>query len=353
MWNGVTPGTEGLFQNFTKSLWEAGGRLVSVDRERRSDSADFIVDARFGAATLTLAVDVKLVPPRSRVDVRRLRDAVPGKVNVLLAPFLSPPVRDELTQAGWSYWDAAGNMRIRSSEPAVWIDRVGAARNPDPSNDAGAQRLRSLKGKAASEVVVSLLGAGTAASVREVARETGTGVGTASRVIDLLRSEELLTVTATAVEVPDRVALARRWAQDYGFETTFKPTRYLSLLGEEIAVDRLQRSDLRYATTGSRAAAVEFERSGRVSPLPATGVWLYTDDVQSVERAMDLAPDRRGSILVARCDFLDKKREGAQDTRPKIARSWRIVGDLLAAGGRLAAVGEELAALHAAGTATR
>ena len=66
---------------------------------------------------------------------------------------------------------------------------------------------------------------------------------------------------------------------------------------------------------------------------------------------MDLAPDRRGNILVADGEFLGDGREGAQDTDPPIARSWRIIGDLLAAGGRLTAMGEELAILHAEETA--
>ncbi len=99
--------------------------------------------------------------------------------------------------------------------------------------------------------------------------------------------------------------------------------------------------------SGGRAASTDFAQSGRVAPLPATGVWLYSDDVKGVERAMDLAPDRRGSILIADCEFLSDAREGVQDTDPPIARSWRIIGDLLAAGGRMTALGEDLAVLRA------
>jgi hypothetical protein len=340
-------GTDELLQGFTEALEATGVRPTSVDRSTGRGGADAVLAAQVGAASIALDIEVKLNSPRSRADVRRLREAGTGVVSVLVAPFLSPPVRDELERRGWSYWDATGNMLIRSTEPAVWIDRAGASRNPEPAVSTGAQRLRSLKGKAASEVIVQLLRVGSAASVRELARDTGAGVGTVSRVIDLLRGDEVVDVSSGGIRVPDRIALARRWAQDYGFESTFKPARYLSLLGEEVALDRLQRSDLRFAVTGSRAASTDFAQSGRVAPLPATGVWLYSDDVKGVERAMDLAPDRRGSILIADCEFLSDAREGVQDTDPPIARSWRIIGDLLAAGGRMTALGEDLAVLRA------
>tara|TARA_B100000378_G_scaffold275768_1_gene272409 strand:+ start:198 stop:1256 length:1059 start_codon:yes stop_codon:yes gene_type:complete len=351
MRNTAIYGTGDLLQGFTDALEVTGVRAISVDRSSGRGGVDAVVTAQFGAASAAFGVEVKLNPPRSRADVRRLPEAGAGVVNMLVAPFLSPPVRDELERCGWSYWDATGNMRIRSAEPAVWIDRAGASRNPDPGVSAGAQRLRSLKGKAASEVVVQLLNVGNAASVRELARDTGAGVGTVSRVIELLRADEVVDVGSGGIGVPDRVALARRWARDYGFESTFKPARYVSLLGEDVALNRLGRSGLRFAVTGSRAASAEFALRGRVAPLPVTGVWLYTDDVESVERAMDLAPDRRGNILVADGEFLGDGREGAQDTDPPIARSWRIIGDLLAAGGRLTAMGEELAILHAEETA--
>lgn len=339
-------GTGDLVQAFTEALEATGVRTGSIDRSTGRGGADAVLTAQFGAASVVLAVEVKLNPPRSRAEVRRLPETGTGITSVLVAPFLSPPVRDELERCGWSYWDVTGNMLIRSTEPAVWIDRAGASRNPDTGVSTGVQRLRSLKGKAASEVIVQLLSVANAASVRELARDTGAGVGTVSRVIDLLRADEVVDVGSGGIRVPDRIALARRWAQDYGFDSTFKPARYLSLLGEEIALDRLQRSDLRIAVTGSRAASADFARSGRVAPLPATGVWLYTDDVEGVERAMDLAPDSRGSILIADCEFLSEAREGVQDTDPPIARSWRIIGDLLAAGGRMTAMGEELAMLR-------
>ncbi|MEJ1156108.1 hypothetical protein [Microbacterium marmarense] len=347
MRNAAIYGTEDLLHGFIEALEVTGVRTTSVDRSSGRGGVATVVTAQIGAASIALGVEVKLNPPRSRADVRRRPVAGTGVVNVLVAPFLSPPVRDELERCGWSYWDATGNMRIRSTEPVVWIDRAGASRNPDPGVSVGAQRLRSLKGKAASEVVVRLLSTGNAASVRELARNTGAGVATVSRVIELLRADEVVEVGSGEIHVPDRVALARRWAQDYGFERTFKPERYVSLLGEDIALNRLGRSGLRFAVTGSRAASAEFGLRSRVAPLPATGVWLYSDDVGGVERVMDLAPDRRGNILVADSEFLGEGREGAQDTDPPIARSWRIIGDLLAAGGRMTAIGEELAVLRA------
>lgn len=346
MRNVFVSGTSALIDGFIAALESVGARSVVVERQTGGNGVDAEVRGQFGSVSLVLDAEVKLTPPRTRAEVGALPSVQSGSVPVIVAPFLSPAVRDELARAGWSYWDATGNMRISSDDPAVWIDRVGALRDPEPRVD-GPQRLRSLKAKAVSQVIVQLLSAGRTASVRELARETGTGLATASRVVDLLREEDLLKNTGGGpILVADRLTLAQRWARDYGFEMTFKPARYFSLLGEEIAVDRVQGSGLNYALTGTRAAAIEFEDAGRVAPLPASGIWLYTDDVTGVERAMELAPDRRGNILVARCGFLteDEGYSTIGGSRPRrIARPWRIVGDLLGAGGRLAAVGEELA----------
>lgn len=352
MRNVLVSGTGALIDGFIAALESVGARSVVVERQSGSNGVDAEVRAQFGSVPLVLDADVKLTPPRTRAEVGALPSVQPGSVPVIVAPFLSPPVRDELARAGWSYWDATGNMRISSSDPAVWIDRVGASRDPEPRSDAQPQRLRSLKAKAVSQVIVQLLSAGRTASVRELSRETGTGLATASRVVDLLREEDLLTKTnGGPIVVADRLALAQRWARDYGFVTTFKPTRYFSLLGEEVALDRLRRSGLAYALTGARGAAIEFESHGLVAPLPASSIWLYTDDIPSVERAMDLAPDRRGNILVARTGFLAPFKEGTQGTEPRLAVPWRIVGDLLGAGGRLASVGEERAAIQSPGMA--
>jgi hypothetical protein len=347
MRNALISGTDQLIDGFSVALESVGARSVFVERQTGSGGVYAEVRAQFGSISFVLDVDVKLRPPRTRSEVGGLPSTQSGRVPVIVAPFLSPPVRDELARVGWSYWDATGNMRISSADPAVWIDRVGASRDPEARDNSEPQRLRSLKGKAASQVIVRLLRESQAASVRELSRETKTGLGTVSRVVDLLREEGLLKDTnGGPIVVANQLELAQRWARDYRFETTFKPARYFSLLGEEIAVDRVQGSGLNYALTGTRAAAIEFEQAGRVAPLPASDIWLYTDDVTGVERAMDLAPDRRGNILVARCGFLtaDEGYSTIGGSRPRrIARPWRIVGDLLGAGGRLAAVGEELA----------
>lgn len=347
MWNAAIPGTQELLHGFTEALQSTGLRPLNVDRNPNVNNADATLTAQVGAATIALSIEIKLSPPRSRAEVGRLAKDTAATASVLVAPYLSPPVREELARSGWSYWDATGNMLIRSADPAVWIDRVGAMRDPDPKLAERPRGLQSLKGKAASEVVVRLLAELRSPSVRELSRRTCVGLGTVSRIVDLLRSEGLLVDTKGGqILVDDQLVLAQRWTRDYSFETTFKPNRYFSLLGDDVALERLQRSDLRYALTGGRGAAMDFASRALVSPLPAVGMWLYTDDPTALERTMDLAPDRRGDILVAQCDFLAQGREGTQGTEPRLALPWRIVGDLLAAGGRLAALGEELAAVQ-------
>ena len=205
--------------------------------------------------------------------------------------------------------------------------------------------LRSLKGQAASVVIVKLLTERQAPSVRELSRQTEVGVATVSRVLELLRDEDLLKETnGGPVVIKDATALAARWAQDYSFTKTFKSRRYFSLLGETIARERLKTAPFDYALTGIESANNYLGETGRVGTLPVSESWIYVSDLDAAEREMQLMSDAKGNIVVAECDFLRQEREGVRIVDGlRFARPWRTVGDLLSTRGRTASIGSDLA----------
>jgi hypothetical protein len=344
--NGAIYGTGDLLDRLVLALQRLTPGAVSEPVSTpETDGFDAHLSADILGARLVLDAEITLSPVRTRDEVRRTvqRSASPGGLPVLAAPYISPSARSELADRGWSYWDATGNLLVQSRDPIVWIREGGADREPGGSAGVGREKLRSLKGRAASELIVYLLTHGEAASVRHLSRETKVSVASASRVVDLLRDEGLLKDTnGGKIALIDRMAVAERWAQDYGFAKSFAATRYFSIAGDEIALERIRDSGVEYALTGARAASLYLGLQGKVAPLPSTETWMYVADLKAVERAADLVPDpKSGSILIAEADFLT--REGFTAGPTRTVRPWRMVGDLLSAGGRLSALGQTLA----------
>lgn len=339
-------GTRGLLDGFTRALQEISGSTVDTVPEPRSSQArpDARLSWNLPGSCISIDVEVRVAPPTTRTAVRELAAHPGAQVRALVAPFLSPAIREELRQSGWSYWDATGNMLINSRDPFIWVERTGALRNPSPQPTEEPRGLKSLKGRAVSILIVKLLGDGRAESVRELSRQAGTGLATTSRLVDFLRNEELIeTRDDDVLEIRDRRRLARRWVQDYSFSNTFKAQKYFSVLGNEIALQRLGRTGGCYAITGTRAASLHLGQSGRLSPLPSSDLWLYTDDRRSIEHDLGLVADGKGDLLVAEADFLRPEGEGHETIGAlNVVRAWRAAGDLLSATGRLSSVGEAL-----------
>lgn len=342
--NGSEYGTLDLVERFMSALRTLApiGTLNRIQYERAADSRwDAVLDWDVGSASLRLGVEVKIGP----VKVAPQRPAAGSALTpVLVAAFLPRAVRRELENKGWSYWDATGNTLIRSEAPFVAIRLDGAEKDPDPG-PRPPTKLRSLKGRAASEVIVGLLqNGGRASTIRDFAREHRLPLGTVSRVVSLLREENLLEPTGGGpIVLTDRLDVARRWADDYSFIKSFQARRYYSLNGPDLALSKIVGSGVPCAITGIRAAQDWLEGTPQSAGLPATDTWLYVADRAQVERIADLAVDARdGQIVVAECDFLDREPRRVSNGLPYIT-PWRIVGDLLSAGGRAASVGEQVA----------
>jgi hypothetical protein len=347
MRNATLYGTNDLIDRFMSALRELGPRdslnEIVLAKAKQKDSADATVRWRVAGRSFSLALDVKVSPigplPSSLKGPRASDD-----VSVVLSPFISRAAQTQLESQGLSYWDPTGNLLLQSQSPFMWIKQEGSAKDPNP--DSKVTALQSLKGRSASEVIVKLLSNGRAATVRDLARESGVALGTASRVISLLRNEDFLEPTGGGpIVVNDPVRLARRWAEDYSFEKTFKAKRYFSILGSSVALERIRESNSNYAITGLAAQALWYEEDARIAPLPASDLWLYTDDVALIEKVADLVPDNaNGSIMVAQTEFFGSGRENYRPVgNTRTAWPWRVVGDLLSLSGRYAAAGSDFA----------
>lgn len=348
MRNATLYGTNDLVDRFMSALRELGPRNslneVTLIKTTSLDGEGARVRWRIAGESFTFALDVKVSAvttyPPAGIDERR---GVGQDIPVVVAPFVARSTQTQIASRGISYWDPTGNVLLQNQSPFVWVKLDGSAKNPIPSSTSAA--LQSLKGRSASEVVVRLLTDGGAATVRDLARESGASLGTASRVITLLRNEDLLEPTGGGrLVVKDPMRLARRWAEDYSYEKTFKARRYFSILGSTVALDRVRESDTNYALTGLAAQALWYEENAKVAPLPSSELWLYTDDVERLEKIADLVPDNvNGNFLIAKADFLGAEREGYRAGTTRTVWPWRTVGDLLSLSGRYSAAGSDFA----------
>ena len=348
MRNRTLYGTNDLIDRFMSALRELGPRdslnEITLAKAEKRDGADAKVRWRVAGGSFSLALDVKVSPigplPSPLKQIRAANDKVP----VVLSPFISRAAQTQLEDQGLSYWDPTGNLLLQSRDPFMWIKQEGSAKDPSP--DAKSTALQSLKGRSASEVIVKLLSDGRAATVRDLAHDSGVGLGTASRVITLLRNEDFLEPTGGGpIVVTDPVRLARRWTEDYSFEKTFNAKRYFSILGSSVALERIRDSNANYAITGLAAQSLWYEEDAHIAPLATSDLWLYTDDVERIEKVADLVPDNaNGTIMVARTEFLGLGRENYRPVgNTRTAWPWRVVGDLLSRSGRYAAAGSDFA----------
>lgn len=229
-------------------------------------SADLVVVARKG-----------LVPR----DVRALV-ADTGQTALVVSSYLGGRTRELLAQAGVSYADATGNLRLVVSSPAIFLEGVGADQDPDRTP----RPLHSLRGAAAARVVRALCEFPPPFGVRTLAEAASTSLGTVSRVVSFLETEALLARDERKQVVKvDWAALLTRWAKNYGVSTTNVMRAYLEPRGLGALWPKLSGLP-RYATTGSIAGT---------TVAPTRLAMIYVDDLEATARALDLVPTEAGA----------------------------------------------------------
>jgi hypothetical protein len=313
--------------------------MIASERQPRQKAGrpDALVRVRSpeGVESLLVVEAKSAVEPRSVPSVLEQirRFAADGKPFVV-APFLSLRAREELAEAGAGYADATGNFRLALERPALFVETVGATSNPWPEE----RPLRSLKGPAAARTVRALCDFRPPYGIREIAERSGASPAVASRVVDLLDREALLTrETRGGVASVDWPRVIRRWTADYSFTGSNRTATLLEPRGLQSLLDKLSSSPLGYAVTGSIAAS-------QVAPVaPARLGAIYVDDVGEAASVLELREAETGAnvLLAEPLDpvAFERTREAGGIT---LAALSQVAADLLTSPGRGPAEAEEL-----------
>ena len=196
------------------------------------------------------------------------------------APFLSPRTRELLADANLSYCDLTGNLRLSTTQPALFIKEQGATKNPwrEP------KPLVSLKGRAAARVVRALCDFRPPYSTGELAKRSGASLATTSRVVTLLDREAILTREGRGT-VTDLawVELIERWTQDYSVLKANTARSFIEPRGLDVLRKKLSETTAQYAVTGSLAGQIP------TSVAPARLAMIYARDAVGLADLLSLS----------------------------------------------------------------
>jgi len=258
--------------------------------------------------------------------VEQARENARGMSVLFAAGFLSPQTRRRLTEAGASYVDATGNLRVALDQPALFIESTGADKNPAREN----RPLASLKGPAAGRVVRALADFAPPYGVREIATRSRSPLGSVARVVALLDREAVLTRNPRGgIETVDLPALIRRWTQDYSLMRSNVTSTYLEPREIAALLERLQRFRGPYAITGSLAATT-------LAPTAAARLAvLFVEDPPEAAQALGLRPAEAGANVVLGRPFDPVVFErGFTVKKVRYACPSQVAADLLTSPGR-------------------
>lgn len=256
-------------------------------------------------------------------------------VTLIVARYLSPRARTALADAGFSYVDATGNVRVSVSDPGLFIVLDGADRDPWRSPDRPTSNLRGVP---AARVIRTLVDREPPWKVRELALAAGTSLGSTSRTVGLLDREALIERgDAAEIVSVDWPALLERWAADYELERRRRVIGLLQPRALDTLAAPLGTYEGTYAITGSMAAAQWAPYAdGRTALIYATDVDALKDELRLRE-----APSRPNVLLIEADDDYVFDRSVERDGLRYAAPS-QVVVDLLNGPGRNPEEGREL-----------
>jgi len=273
-------------------------------------------------------------------QLEQARAGVDGPtVPMVVARYLSEPVRDWLERNNVAYADATGNLRLPVASPGAYLYLADRGADQDPWRRPGRPR-GTLNGAPAARVVRALADLSTPLPITALIRAARSSTGVTYRVLDFLDGEALITrgERGLVTEVRWR-ALLERWSRDYSFQRDNTVAQYLQPRGVPALLAGLpglgDRMD--YAVTGSLAAQ-------QWAPYaPARLATVFVEDPAEAAQAMGLrSVDRGANVLLAAPGsdvVFDRTREidGVRYAAPS-----QVATDLLTGPGRNPSEGQEL-----------
>lgn len=303
------------------------GWAASIEAPPKAAPFDGVLNIRRDGRDGTIRVGARSrVEPKDVDYLAATLRPTPDQPVLIAAPYLSPRTQERLRSLGFAYADLTGNVRLELTEPGLFIETTGARENPEPSP----RDRRSLKGAKAGRIVRALCDFRPPVGLRELAKRAGVDPGYTSRVVDFLDREALITRTPRGpITAVDWRALLNRWSQEYSPFRRQAAAMYFSARGIPAVIERLTQLKVRYAVTGSWAAA-------EVAPVaPPRLLTLYVDRPREVEQALDLRPADAGANVALFTPFDDVVFERTSATKGiTIAAISQIAVDLMTSPGR-------------------
>jgi DNA-binding transcriptional ArsR family regulator len=187
-----------------------------VERERRVHDrlVDAILDLSLDNVRATFAVEEKgRAPyPNELVRLQPIQEALAGVgTPMLVVPFVSEPLGTALTQAGWSWADAAGNFDLRA-DSLVLRQRWTATR---PRNKASLLPQGSGSLGIIRALIGFPLGTNEESGATALANQVGVSQPRASQVLHKLLDLDLVTRSPQGRWTPNREALVDRFLSEY------------------------------------------------------------------------------------------------------------------------------------------
>jgi hypothetical protein len=253
--------------------------------------------------------------------------------SLVVGRFLTASTRRRLRDENLNYLDLTGNIRLMTVRPGLYIENSGADADPEPTGPK-----RSLRGPKAGRVVRALCDFPPPFAISDLAVKAGVDVSYASRLVEWLAREALLTrAPRGSVLKVDRSQLIRRWAEDYSVFKSNDVRSFLDPRGLDNLVRNLNQSRFPYAVTGSLAA-------NRIAPIaPARLALVYVDDPDAAAAALKLRPAEAGInvMLLTPFDNVVFERTRSAEQFIHVAPSQMAV-DLLTGPGRAPSEGEAI-----------
>lgn len=258
-------------------------------RDDKGAGARLQVSGPDGRSACLAVYSRRSLQPRGVLVLRAHLQHFPPNSSVVVAPYLSPSVRERLAEAGFGFVDLTGNVRVVLSRPGLFIEASGADVNPDRS----ARPSRSLRGGKAGRIVRALIDREEPSGVRALAAITGVNPGYVSRIVALLDDQALIERSGRGRIVSvDWPRLLERWSQDAPLPSRGTQTMCLEPRGLAALISGLGTSSLRYAVTGTLAVS-------ELAPVAAAHLAVvYVDDVHAAVSALDLRIAERGANVM-------------------------------------------------------
>ncbi|MEV7552775.1 hypothetical protein AB0N89_24460 [Amycolatopsis sp. NPDC089917] len=265
---------------------------------------------------------------------------------LVVSPWLSPRVQQELRDHRIGYLDLTGNVFLSVTYPAIHLQIQGASRSPRANlgTATGAKRV-TLAGEKAGRIARFLVDFKPPYKAKDIADATQVDLGWVSRLLGALDDQLLIERTNRTITDVDWVNLLRARASttkllnDKNYVGMIAPAGTKSVLRELATFPHSPHGDPQVLVTGPYAARA-------VAPLATGGqLMLYVDgspgSIDKIADELDLLPvEHSAEVLLIRArDPVVFKRPHKVAGIPLVALS-QLVIDSLSGPGRMPAEAE-------------